>query len=765
MVRMNLSGSAICAAFVGVSLLASGGQLNAVERLAAWVDVAPNHDWTDALNWDPNTIGGPRNTANSDFLVTIGCTGPECDTVTTYDPVIFNFATPAEITDFFLDNNSRLVLNPETDLTVVRTAEIAGIIDAQGGNFTAPDPEDPNPGSAEFIGDRARVYASDGSIVNIGAATYSSTGIWRSWDCSGAFGDQQCTTPLDLMTATGEGSLLDLSSVAVIDGGSTSGGNDFNQQMISALDGGTIDLSGVQTITAPVSGRDDIRFIASGAGSAMELSALATVGGAGSGGAYFGATGEETVLDMSSLGMITSAGSGRVFVDVANGGLMHTGNVNFNGVTATIDLNADSVLSVAGLQADEDSSVAITLITESDRLEASGSLLFGNEITIDAPVGGTVSVGGDFLYEHEDIADLSLALAHVECDGTSQRMEVGGTDFDLDWDFLDDNFGFEQLTVGQAGQATTVELVDLVDNHQECVPDALYLWGNEDTGLEGLRILGGSTLDIGHLNVYALLDVDSEGNTDGVLERTRIRDLFACGEAVIPFNHVGPEGPHDGFIAIDPAPVVLQEADRPSECDCAHSGYIDPRRESDNGVDLNQGITEITLCFSRPVWAIGGGDLTADAFDVRETGGGTPPGIVNVIALNDTRVTVTLDRPIALREWTTIQAHVEDECGNAIMDSGNQGPGVDEPDRVDIGFLPCDVDQSGTVSPLDLFRFRQFVNGIAAPDVGLLTEFIDTDRDGTLTPTDLFLFRQLINGVSPPATMPWAGASMNSPRP
>ena len=76
------------------------------------------------------------------------------------------------------------------------------------------------------------------------------------------------------MKATGNGSLLDLSSVTSIDAGFSSKGNDFNHQQISALDAGVIDLSGVQTITGPVDLRDEIRLIANGAGSVLDLSAL-----------------------------------------------------------------------------------------------------------------------------------------------------------------------------------------------------------------------------------------------------------------------------------------------------------------------------------------------------------------------------------------------------------------------------------------------------------------------------------------------------------
>ena len=53
-----------------------------------------------------------------------------------------------------------------------------------------------------------------------------------------------------------------------------------------------------------------------------------------------------------------------------------------------------------------------------------------------------------------------------------------------------DNFGFGQLVVGQAGQGTTVSLVDLVNNGNRGAgdaPEALYLFGL-GSGTEGLRI-------------------------------------------------------------------------------------------------------------------------------------------------------------------------------------------------------------------------------------------------------------------------------------
>ncbi|MCP4548671.1 MAG: hypothetical protein GY835_19615, partial [bacterium] len=74
-------------------------------------------------------------------------------------------------------------------------------------------------------------------------------------------GNQSGTWNPELMKATGVGTQLDLSSISSIDAGFTSTGNDHTYQQISALDGGVVDLSGVQTITGPATYRDDVRLI------------------------------------------------------------------------------------------------------------------------------------------------------------------------------------------------------------------------------------------------------------------------------------------------------------------------------------------------------------------------------------------------------------------------------------------------------------------------------------------------------------------------
>ncbi len=212
-------------------------------------------------------------------------------------------------------------------------------------------------------------------------------------------------------------------------------------------------------------------------------------------------------------------------------------------------------------------------------------------------------------------------------------------------------------------------------------------------------------------------------------------------------------------------PIIVHGAvDTPFES-VSYSGYIDPRVESDDGVNHTLGLAAITIEFSEAVRNVGGAPLSAGAFSIRQTGGGAAPNIIGISTADNRTVTVELDRIISLREWTTVEAQVENMDGVPIINLGDLGPGNVEPDRVDVGALPCDVDQSGDVTPLALLTFRQIINGVFHHPLGVDEDYVDIDRDGATSPFDLLAFRQLINGVSPPATRAWAGESMNNPQP
>jgi hypothetical protein len=112
-----------------------------------------------------------------------------------------------------------------------------------------------------------------------------------------------------------------------------------------------------------------------------------------------------------------------------------------------------------------------------------------------------------------------------------------------------------------------------------------------------------------------------------------------------------------------------------------------------------------------------------------------------------------------------VRAVVVDACGNPIVSMGDLGPGVPEPDRIDIGALPGDVNQSGQVTPQDLINLRQFLIAGLFHNACADAWYFDIDRDGIMPePQDLLRFRQMIAGA-PPATRSWTLATMNAPQP
>lgn len=214
-----------------------------------------------------------------------------------------------------------------------------------------------------------------------------------------------------------------------------------------------------------------------------------------------------------------------------------------------------------------------------------------------------------------------------------------------------------------------------------------------------------------------------------------------------------------------PAPEIVHENGLPGQTR-PHSGFIDPRSEATLG-GAPDGITTAQIRFNTPVFGSPDGfDLTTFNFFVTQSDGNPAPDVIGLTQLEGggTLYEIELDRPLSVQTWTTIRVVAFGADGTQIANNGNQGPSVDEVDRVDIGFLPCDVDQGGSCSPLDLFRFRQFVNNPGMePAQGTRLDILDMDRSGGFSPLDLFRLRQLVNGVAP-ATMPWSGATL-APRP
>ncbi len=215
-------------------------------------------------------------------------------------------------------------------------------------------------------------------------------------------------------------------------------------------------------------------------------------------------------------------------------------------------------------------------------------------------------------------------------------------------------------------------------------------------------------------------------------------------------------------------PFVVHRASDPAAATSASSpcsGYIDPRVESSDGITADLGIDHIMFAFNEPVVGAGGGPVGVDDFVVTQTGAGPAPVIKAVERVGSVTYRVILDRPVATQEWTTVRAVVENACGVEIHNVGDLGPGSVEPDRIDIGRLPGDVNSDGQVSPLDLLKLRQFLSGGGGAPCANEGNYFDIDRDGVFPePQDLIRFRQLLAGTGT-ATRPWAGVTMHSDQP
>ncbi len=235
-----------------------------------------------------------------------------------------------------------------------------------------------------------------------------------------------------------------------------------------------------------------------------------------------------------------------------------------------------------------------------------------------------------------------------------------------------------------------------------------------------------------------------------------LANVLADGQAVSSFGVYSVEAatgvagqPVDVIVADDcPAAGILVGAAGTSFSDRAFDGFIDARRESDNGVDVNLGLSSFRIVFTTEMEDADGTALSADSFSIVDTAG-TAPNVTSIASADGGRtVDVTLSGNIALQQWTTISVNARSQCGQDVL-----------ADSINVGYLPGDVDQDAAVGPFDLLRFRQYVNNVSQPTEGVTLDYVDINRNTAQDPFDLLSFRQLINGVTP-ATQAWQGASL-----
>jgi len=273
---------------------------------------------------------------------------------------------------------------------------------------------------------------------------------------------------LTLLSAQGQNSLLDLSSAQSISAAGFYGSYAVYYYDIAASDGGVIDLSSVGSIAG--AGQDDwLRFRVDTGGQ----------------------------IDLSSLRSIT----GRTMFDVNGDGVLKLGDV---AITATTYFNINS--------------------PDTD-VDVQGSLYLDGASKLTMVHGATMELEGDFFYAYTDESQLATTEAILHFDGSGvQFLEVGGENLGLGGPTAG-NFGFGRLLVGQEGSPTTVLPVDLFDNGNRTGGgrEALYLFGVG--GLDGLELLGGSTLVLDGIDVYSWQDG----------EMVYLNDLFDPGVKKIAY--------------------------------------------------------------------------------------------------------------------------------------------------------------------------------------------------------------------------------------
>jgi hypothetical protein len=286
-----------------------------------------------------------------------------------------------------------------------------------------------------------------------------------------------------LLSAAGNGSVLDLSGIKTLDVGQAGGSNDY----ITATSGSKINLAGVTTLIAPVNAGVGIIFTAN-SGANINLASLQTI---------VNTTGGQVNFNIASAGSMLMRG-----INAGPG-------VNFNLV------DAGSKLTVAG---------SLAMLTGS---------------TMVAGAGSAINVSGGLSFQQKVASQFNLDASTLTFDGSGgQTLEIGSKRIGLPGvgTVVASNFAIGQLFVGQTSGATVLSLTDLIDNGNRAGgAEALYLNGSGN--VNGLHILGGSTLALGNLDLY----------TTQSGQWIHINDLFTNGVTTIAYDA--------GFITLTTAPV------------------------------------------------------------------------------------------------------------------------------------------------------------------------------------------------------------------
>ena len=228
-----------------VLAMGTANPVGAAERTAVWTGSAGDGLYNTAGNWDINEV--PVNGADT-FLVEIPA------------GVTINFNVPGsgnQVTTLTLGANATLNIQSGRQIAVLDQASVDGLITSNDGVFTASS------STSVFPAGQGRIQVRNGGSVDFGANSYTNTRTGHE----------------TIFSASGTGSELDLSSLQSLTYGAGSG------QWVKTIEadaGGTINLSGLETI-AVTTGQDDILDFRYTSGGQIDLSGLRLIDRNGNG--------------------------------------------------------------------------------------------------------------------------------------------------------------------------------------------------------------------------------------------------------------------------------------------------------------------------------------------------------------------------------------------------------------------------------------------------------------------------------------------------
>lgn len=440
---INRSGQRIVLSILALDTLLLPCNASAIE--ANWDGGGDGVVWSDPDNWDPDLV--PDFSVNNFLIASIGFNPGYPANVTAVLDIDTTPASPSDppvISTLNIGLGSTLQLAPGGNLTAFlmsapQNSVVHGHIEGLGGHLSILD-EGPFEGAPELpdpyiLGDQATISATNGSQIRIKAQSYSPTGFEP--------GDTTIFSATGVSGFPGfQGSLIDLSSLESLDASidlDNGGSQTTDALRIRATAGGSIDLSALTQIKAPVQYSDFLEVLVQDSASSIHLDSLRHTktnpdllfGGTVFFKALDGATqslpGLETALDTQFI----AEGGGVINVD-GDEPVVYTAES-----TSLLAFSGD-LMRAAGAGSQLNLSAISVLDISLDRIGNSNSLQHVSDaLRIRANTGGSIDLSGvtkimapvqymDFLEITVEDASSSINLDGLEHAKTNPDLPYGG---------------------------------------------------------------------------------------------------------------------------------------------------------------------------------------------------------------------------------------------------------------------------------------------------------------------------------------------------